>query len=78
MKHKTFPGSVFCRKGRKTLYIKLMGKEYPTGLKDNPLGRKIAMQMLEKLYTDFLVSGGALPAPICGGAERNIYGSLLL
>lgn len=49
---RTIPGSIYAQKGRSKLIIKFAGKTHHTGLEDTKEGRKIAQQMLEKMYLE--------------------------
>ena len=49
---KTIPGSVYVQNGRTKLMIKFQGRRIATGLEDTKEGRKIAAQMLERLYLE--------------------------
>lgn len=49
---KTIPGSIYVQNGRTKLMIKFQGRRIATGLEDTKEGRKIAMQLLERLYLE--------------------------
>lgn len=47
---RTIPGSIYAQSGRNKLIIKYNGRVHHTGLEDTKEGRKLAQQMLERLY----------------------------
>ena len=64
MSKRSIPGSIFVPKGRKTLVIKLKGKNYYTGLKDTKENRRLAEQKLRRLYLANLGVGEVAPKTI--------------
>jgi integrase len=49
---RTIPGSIYLPKGRSKLVIEYQGKKVHTGLEDTKEGRKLAQQMLEKMFLE--------------------------
>lgn len=59
---KYLPGSLFTRKDRPFLYIKMFGKQYSTGLHDNPTNRKKAEEIMWHLYEQHLLGKDMIKA----------------